>query len=104
VARLLIVLHFFLPFVLLLSRATKRRAEFLAAVAGAIIVMRFVDIFWYTMPAFRPGDFSVHWLDIATPVGVGGIWLASFLRQLRRAPLLPLHEPYAREVLERGRA
>jgi hypothetical protein len=104
VARLLIVLHFFLPFVLLLSRATKRRAEFLAAVAGAIIVMRFVDIFWYTMPAFRPGDFSVHWLDIATLVGVGGIWLASFLRQLRRAPLLPLHEPYAREVLERGRA
>jgi hypothetical protein len=104
VARLLIVLHFFLPFVLLLSRATKRRAEFLAAVAGAIIVMRFVDIFWYTMPAFRPGDFSIHWLDIATPVGVGGIWLASFLRQLRRAPLLPLHEPYAREVLERGRA
>jgi hypothetical protein len=66
--------------------------------------MRFVDIFWYTMPAFRPGDFSIHWLDIATPVGVGGIWLASFLRQLRRAPLLPLHEPYAREVLERGRA
>jgi hypothetical protein len=103
VARLLIACHFFLPFVLLLSRTTKRRAESLAAVAATIIVMRFVDIFWYTMPAFRPGAFSIHWMDIAAPVGVGGIWLAGFLWQLRRAPLLPLQDPYAREVLERGR-
>jgi len=104
VARLLIVFHFFLPFLLLLLRSTKRRAEFLAVVAGAIIVMRFIDIFWYMMPAFRPGDFSVHWMDIVAPVGVGGLWLTIFLRQLRRVPLLPLQEPYAREVLERGRA
>jgi len=104
VARLLIVFHFFLPFLLLLLRSTKRRAEFLAVVAGAIIVMRFIDIFWYMMPAFRPGDFSVHWMDIVAPVGIGGLWLTIFLRQLRRVPLLPLQEPYAREVLERGRA
>jgi hypothetical protein len=103
VARLLIAFHFVLPFLLLLSRATKRRPALLATVAGAIIVMRFVDIFWYMMPAFRPGDFSIHWMDVAAPVGVGGIWLASFLRQLRRVPLFPLQEPYARELLEHGR-
>ena len=104
VARLLIVCHFFLPFLLLLSRATKRRAAFLAGVAAVIIAMRFIDIFWYTTPAFRPADFGIHWMDAVAPIGVGGVWLASFFRQLRRAPLLPLHEPYTRELLEHGRA
>lgn len=103
ITRLLIVGHFFLPFLLLLSRFTKRRAQTLSAVAGVIIVMRLVDIFWYTVPAFHPGNFKIHWMDIVAPVGLGGIWLAAFLWQLRRAPLLPLHDPYAREVLERGR-
>jgi hypothetical protein len=103
VTRLLIVFHFFLPFLLLLSRATKRRAQILAAVAGGIIVMRLVDVFWYTVPAFHPGAFKIHWMDILAPLGLGGIWLAAFLWQLRRVPLIPLHDPYAREVLDRGR-
>jgi hypothetical protein len=104
VTRLLIVFHFFVPFLLLLSRGTKRRAFALAAVAAGIIVMRLIDVFWYTAPAFHPGDFTLHWMDIVASVGLGGIWLAAFLWQLRRVPLLPLHDPYAREVLERGRA
>ncbi|MGH7824001.1 MAG: hypothetical protein ACREQ7_02305 [Candidatus Binatia bacterium] len=104
ITRSLIVFHFFLPFLLLLSRITKRRAQTLSAVAGAIIVMRLVDIFWYTVPAFHPGYFQIHWMDIVAPVGLGGVWLATFLWQLRRMPLLPLHDPYVREVLKRGQA
>jgi hypothetical protein len=104
VTRLLIVFNFFIPFLLLLSRATKRRAQVLAAVASGIVVMRLVDVFWYTAPAFHPGTFKLHWMDILAPVGLGGIWLAAFLRDLRRVPLLPVHDPYAREVLEHARA
>jgi hypothetical protein len=85
-ARVLVVFHFFVPFLLLLSRRNKRRAEFLAAIAGTILIMRLADIFWYTVPAFRPGRFSLHWMDIAAPVGLGGIWIAGFLRELRRLP------------------
>ena len=104
VARVLIVFNFFVPFLLLLSRGTKRRAAFLAAVAGGIIVMRLLDVFWYTVPAFHPGAFTVHWMDILAPAGIGGIWLAAFLRELRRVPLLPLHAPFEREVVEHARA
>jgi hypothetical protein len=104
VTRLLIVFHFFAPFLLLLSRATKRRTLALGAVAAGIIVMRLIDVFWYTVPAFHPGDFTVHWMDVVAALGLGGIWLAAFLWQLRRVPLLPLHDPYMREVLQRGRA
>jgi hypothetical protein len=95
--RVLVVFHFFVPFLLLLSRRNKRRAEFLGMIAATILVMRLADIFWYTVPAFRPGQFFLHWMDIAAPVGLGGIWFAGFLRELQRLPALPtqlsaLHE------------
>ena len=71
-------------------------------IAGGVLLMRLVDIFWYTAPAFRPGEFSVHWMDLAAPLGLGGIWLATFLWQLRRLALSPVRDASPREVLERG--
>ena len=32
-------------------------------------------------------------MDFLMPFGVGGIWLAYFLWQLQRRPLVPLHDP-----------
>ena len=61
-----------------------------------------IDIFWYTVPAFNPGRLTIHWMDIAAPVGLGGIWLAMFLRNLRQRPLWPLHETHAREAVDHG--
>jgi hypothetical protein len=54
-------------------------------------------------PAFDHGAFHLHWLDLAAPVGLGGIWVAFFFRQLKQRPLLPLHDPYLEEALEHGR-
>ncbi len=92
-AVILVVCHFVAPFLVLLSRATKRRASTLVIVALGLLVMRFLDLFWLIAPAFHPGRFSVHWLDLAAPVGLGGIWLAAYLFNLKRRPLLALHDP-----------
>jgi len=89
----LIGLHFILPFLLLLSRTTKRHARGLFAVAVGILVMRMVDLYWVVSPAFHPTEWGLHWLDLVAPAALGGIWLAVFLRQLKRHPLLPLHDP-----------
>lgn len=89
-ARLLIALHFVLPFLLLLSRDLKRDVRRLAFVAGLLFVMRFVDLYWLVAPAFGAGKgFAPHWLDVATPLGLGGLWMAAFARELGRRPLLP---------------
>ncbi len=93
VAIVLIVLQFAAPFVLLLFRAVKRSARALSLVAVGILVMQWVGIVWLVAPGFHPGAFSIHWMDVAAPLGVGGIWLAVFLRGLRDRPLLPLHDP-----------
>jgi len=98
----LIVLDFALPFVLLLSRATERRAQTLAYVAGLILVMRLVDIFWMITPAFHPSGLTVHWMDFLLPLGMGGIWVAYFIWQLKRMPLLPLRDPRMKEAFEHG--
>jgi hypothetical protein len=41
-------------------------------------------------------------MDLAALVGVGGVWLATFLWQLQRRPLLPIHDPYLPEVAQHG--
>ncbi len=76
------------PFLLLLNRFVKRRARLLAWVAGWLLVMRLVSLIWMVRPAFW-SSLAIHWLDIVTPLALGGLWLAFFFWQLERRPLLP---------------
>jgi hypothetical protein len=101
----LVIFHFAVPFVLLLSRRTKRTVRTLALVASLILLMRMVDLYWIVMPTFYQAHQSelkhgvlVHWLDIVAPVAIGGIWIFVFIWQLRRRPLLPLHDPRLGEL------
>jgi hypothetical protein len=99
VAVALIVFQFALPFALLLSRSTKRKAQVLCAVALLILVMRWVDLLWLIAPAFHPGDLYFHWLDVAALQGIGGVWLAAFLYYLGENALVPLRDPRFAELL-----
>jgi len=88
----LIVFHFAVPFFVLLSRHLKRRIEILWNVALWILFMRLIDLFWIIKPVFSE-NLALHWMDIAAVVGIGGLWLAAFIWQLKRRPsLLPLHD------------
>jgi hypothetical protein len=89
----LILFYFALPFLLLLSRGIKQRAQLLAWAAAAILCMHVVDVFWLVVPAFQPARFAVHWMDVVALAGVGGIWTAVFVWQLKERPLLPVHDP-----------
>jgi hypothetical protein len=100
VAVALILFQFALPFILLLSRNTKRDSRTLAAVAAAILFMHWLDSLWMVVPSFYPARFHFHWLDIAAPVAIGGLWLAAFIGYLKARSLLPLHDPRFTELLE----
>jgi len=99
----LVALHFALPFALLLSRDLKRNFNLLCSVAILVLVMRFVDLYWMVAPDFSKQRFTVSWMDFLMPVALGGIWLATFLWQLERRPLIPLGDPHLEEALEHGR-
>jgi hypothetical protein len=99
VALLLIIFQLGLPFFLLLSRSVKQTPHRLARVALLVLAFRFLDLVWWIEPAFLEGV-SFYWvLDLAALVGIGGIWVSWFVRELGRRPLLPLHTPLLTEYL-----
>lgn len=100
----LVVLHFAVPFVLLLFRGVKTRGPWIAAVALGLLAMRLVDDFWRVIPAFKPGGFDIDWPYLVTPIGIGGVWIAVFLGALRRRPLVPPKDPTFHAVLEEALA
>ena len=97
-----VVLHFALPFALLLSRDLKRNARRLVIVALLVLVARGIDWVYLIAPASYHGEGGDHpemqlLIDFVTMfaaiIGLGGIWLWYFLRQLRQRPLLPIGAP-----------
>jgi hypothetical protein len=93
VAVVLMVLHFALPFLLLLQRSVKRKLARLALVTGMLIVLSLVDIYWLIVPAFDPQSPRVHAMDILAVLGIGGVWIGTYFWELKKMPLLPLHDP-----------
>ena len=94
---------FAIPFLALLSQARKRDPRRLIKIAFWILVARAIDVFWIIEPTFRSAStssplhtahgFAIYWTDFAAFFGIGGVWVYVFLGQLRRRPLLPLHDP-----------
>jgi len=87
------IFHFFVPFFLLLLRFVKKNPTRLRTLAIWIIIMKILDVFWIVEPAFRQRGLEVYWTDLAALIGVGGVWLAYFIWNLKARPLLPSHDP-----------
>ena len=90
---LLVVFHFAVPFLVLLSRRVKKQATMLARVAAAILVMRVVDFFWLIAPDFHTSGGSISWQDILLPVSMFSLWVGCFIWQLRGRAILPVYDP-----------
>jgi hypothetical protein len=112
-ALFLVVFHFALPFLLLLSRDLKRTPKRLVTVAMWLLVIRFIDLFMLISPEFdasganlhlltgeHAGGLYVHWLDLAAPLAIGGLWLWMFFTQLAQRPLFAFADPYLREAMQ----
>lgn len=103
VGLILLLFHFVVPFLLLLSQELKKRPKLLTFVAVWIIVVRLVDVFWLVEPNFDKDQFRMHWMDLAAPIGIGGVWMAMFLWNLRRRPAMPVNSPDLPKALSHGR-
>jgi hypothetical protein len=112
-ALFLVVFQFAVPFLLLLSQDLKRTPSRLVLVALGLLVVRFIDLFMLVSPEFLPTglhahmaetevetSFFVHWMDLAAPLAIGGLWLWMFCIQLAQRPLFAVGDPYLRESLE----
>lgn len=101
-AAILVVFHFFLPFFMLLMRSIKDRPKTIAAVTIILLIMRFVDVYWLVAPAHYGEHFHFSWMTIFAFLGIGGLWLAAFIWQLKGQTIIPIHETWVEEALREG--
>jgi len=93
IAAFLFLFHFFVPFLVLLSRRNKRRLGVLTSVAAMIFIAHAVDVWWLVTPSIFKTGIHVSWLDFAAFLGVGGIWFTVFLNRLQTKAIVPLNDP-----------
>lgn len=88
VSAVLVVVHFVVPFLLLLSRRLKRNAAALVGVAVWVLVAHYIDIYWLIMPNLTPQTIAIHWLDLAALLAIfGALGLPALLLFRNRSPL-----------------
>ena len=91
-SHLLLLGHFVVPFLGLVTRASKRNLNWLRGAAIWILVMQFVDFYFQVMPTFHK-NVSLHWLDFATIGAVGSAFALVFWFLVKRHALLPVGDP-----------
>lgn len=89
------------PFLLLLFRRLKRDARALLAIAGLVLATHWLYVAWLVQPSVASSGVSLGWTDCAATIGIGGLWVWVFLRDLA---LHPSFEHGGAEVLVRTQA
>ncbi len=93
IAYILIIFHFILPLFLLMPRGMKRNPSRLIWIAGMMMLARPVDLIYLIVPAFYKDTLFIPWMNFATLLAVGGIWVATFVWQFKRQKsIIPLND------------
>jgi len=85
--------RFVIPFVLLLNRESKHNELLLKITAVLILVMHFIEIHWIVMPTLHHHGLAISWLDIATLIGLGGIFMGIFFQTFKNNNMVPVNDP-----------
>jgi hypothetical protein len=76
------LLHFFVPFLLLLFRGFKRSSRCLAWLSAGLLAMHMLYTFWVIVPSITRGPLRVDWMDPVALIAIGGVWFAILFRRL----------------------
>lgn len=90
---LLMIGHFFVPFLGFMSRHPKRNLFTSTLMAGWMVFMQVVFVFWVVTPSLFREGLHIHPLDITALLGIGGLWIGLWARTLKSRPLLPPNDP-----------
>lgn len=106
VSILLVIGHFVVPLLALISRFPKRRKNWLAAAALWVLVMHWVDVYYLVAPraaqlheAHPVSAAPLHVTDVSLLVGLGGLFLFAVVRLMAGRPLMPERDPRLGESL-----
>jgi len=94
-----LVLNWVIPFFALLPRMNKQRTGILVRVSIVLLAGRWLDLYLMIMPPFSGGKPRIGVWEIGLVAGMVGAFGLGLLAALRRAPLVPVRDPYLAESL-----
>ena len=102
VSMIIIFLHFFLPFLMLLRIDWKLKLTIMIPLCAWAWLMHFFDMSFNILPAGRPEGFSFQWLwlDLGCMAFIGGVLTKVFVKNLNAHPAFPLKDPRLAEGLD----
>lgn len=99
VSMILIVGHFVIPFLGLMSRTVKRHPVHLTLWAAYLLLMCWIDIYWLVMPEHSPEGPGLTLIDIGCLLGVVGFTGFGMLKLAGDYSLLAKKDPRLQEAL-----
>jgi hypothetical protein len=97
---IVIATHFIIPFAFFMSRHMKRNKNICAFFAAWLIIAEFIYIYWQVMPTVTfpiTTPFSPSIADALIFLGMGGLYVAAFLINLKNQNLIPIRDPRLKE-------
>ncbi len=96
----LVLGHFFVPFLALLSRYPKRRPALLVLPALWVLLFHWIDLYWLIGPELNPpGQARVGLLDFSCFLLLAGVSVGAFALRLRAHSLIAERDPRLAESL-----
>jgi len=96
---LIIIGKFVFPTIYLLAQDTKKRLRALTFVAGWLLIMHGVELYWYIMPYAHQHSILPSWQDFVAFITVGSILGFAYMSLAARASLFPTRDPRLVECL-----
>lgn len=100
----LVLLHFVVPFAVLLSRRAKRSRRMLPALAGLLLACQLYYVVFLILPSLSDVTWVSYVVALAAFVGIGGLWLAAWAWHMARRPPLPRYDPRFESVIRKLKA
>lgn len=80
----LLLLHYALPWSLLMSAHIRRNPRALVWISLSLVVMQWFFLLWLIQPAFEHPGLYWPWMDLAATAALGGAWVALFLARYQK--------------------
>lgn len=93
-----ILVHFVIPFFLLVQRKNKRNPNRMLFASVWVLFAHLFDLYWVVMPAYRPQGPVIGWNELGFVLLAAGVIITVFHQQTKRKNLVAVGDP----KLQRG--
>jgi hypothetical protein len=96
---LLIIVHFAVPYFMLLSQDSKMDLKRLKFISLWVLFAHMLDLYWLVMPSFSAFP-VLSWMEISFPLLLVGLVIVIFAWKMKRHNLIPIGDPKLKRGLE----